>query len=194
MSPTGPRLESLILPATGYAAPSVALKVAEIADVHVQLRAAAKDLPPAAFAWQPASRTNTIGMLLTHIALAEVNLTQVVLLAEPRGHVQDVLGITVDDDGMPIEDHGGAPPAALAGKDAAFFLALLDQAEAHTFAACRTLREEDLGVEIVRPPRPDGSYRVFDRRWALHHMVEHASQHLGQVLVLVRQWRAAGDA
>src|SRR5689334_25110817 len=170
MTSAGPRIESSIVPAAGYDSPSVALKVAEIADVHAQLRAAMKDLPPAAFGWQTAPRTNTIGMLLAHIALAEVNLTQVILLAEPKGHVQDVLGITVDDDGMPIEDYGGEPPRALAGRDEGFFRALIDKAEAHTFAACRRLREAQLNDEIVRPPRPDGSYRVFDRRWTLHHL------------------------
>jgi uncharacterized damage-inducible protein DinB len=188
------RIESRILPAPGCASPTVALKVAEIADVHAQLRAAIRGLPPAAFAWQPAPRTNTIGMLVAHVALAEVNLAQVVLLAEPRGHTPDVLGLTTDDDGMPIEKYGSTPPAVLAGKDEAFFQSLIEKAEAHTFAACRTLREEQLGDEIARPPRPDGSYRVFDRRWALHHMVEHMAQHLGQLHVLKRQWKAAQPA
>jgi len=191
---TSRRIESRTVPAPGYASPSVALKVAEIADVHEQLRRTVSGLPPAAFLWQPAPRTNTIGMLVTHIALAEVNLAQVVLLAEPKGHTPDVLGLTTDDDAMPIEEYGGTPPAALAGKDEAFFRSLIDKTEAHTFAACRTLREEQLGEEIVRPPRPDGSFRVFDRRWALHHMVEHAAQHLGQIKVLKRQWKAAQPA
>jgi hypothetical protein len=188
---TSRRIESRIVPAEGYPSPSVALEVAEIADVHAQLRATIRGLPPAAFAWQAAPRTNTIGMLVAHIALAEVNLAQVVLLAEPKGHTPDVLGLTTDDDAMPIEQYGGTPPAALSGKDDAFFLALIDRTEAHTFAACRALREEQLGEPVVRPPRPDGTQRVFDRRWALHHMVEHAAQHLGQMHVLKRQWKAA---
>ena len=192
MSTTTPkRIESRIVPAAGYASPSVAFAVAAIADVHAQLGAAIRGLPPAAFAWQQAPRTNTIGMLVAHVALAEVNLAQVVLLAEPRGHTPDVLGLTTDDDGMPIEKYGGSPPAALAGRDEAYFLSLIERAEAHTFAAGRALSEEQLGEEIARPPRPDGSYRVFDRRWALHHMVEHAARHLGQIHVLKRQWKAA---
>jgi uncharacterized damage-inducible protein DinB len=194
MSTPSRRSESRILPAPGFASASVALKLAEIADVHEQLRRAVRGLPPSAFAFQQAPRTNTMGMLVAHIALAEVNLAQVVLLAEPKGHTPDVLGLSTDDDAMPIERYGGTPPAALAGKDEAFFRSLIDRAEEHTFAACRSLREEQLGEEIARPPRPDGSFRVFDRRWALHHMVEHAAQHLGQIQVLKRQWKAASPA
>jgi len=179
------------VPAEGFRSPTVALKVAEVVEVHDQFRRAIAGLPAAAFAWQPAPRTNTLGMLVAHVALAEVNLTQVVLLAEPRGHTADVLGLTTDDDGMPIEQYGGEPPRALEGRDEAFFRGLLDRAEAHTIEACRGLEESSLGEPIARPPRPDGSYRVFDRRWALHHLVEHAAQHLGQVHVLRRVWGAS---
>lgn len=192
MSTPGRRIASLLQPAAGFTASSVALKVAEILEIHGQLRQAIAGLPPAAFEWQSAPGANTIGMLLTHIALAEVNLTQVILKAEPKGHVSDVLGIDVDDDGMPMAQFGPAPPAALAGKTEAFFLGLFAAAEAHTLDACRPLDEASLGAEIVRPPRPDGSYRVFDRRWTLHHLVEHAAQHLGQIQVLKGCWQASG--
>jgi hypothetical protein len=126
-------------------------------------------------------------MLLAHLAIAEVHLGQVGLLAERDGHVRDVLGIGVDDDGMPLPEDG-APPAALAGKSATFFAELLDRALKHTRAACETFDDARLADEIRRPPRPDGSYRVFDRRWVLHHLVEHAAQHLGQVQTLKRRW------
>ena len=36
-------------------------------------------------------------MLLAHIAVAETHLTQVGLLGETSGHVQDVIGIREDD-------------------------------------------------------------------------------------------------
>jgi uncharacterized damage-inducible protein DinB len=85
----------------------------------------------------------------------------------------------------------GTPPAALAGRDAAFFLDLLARAAAHTRLAGQDVTDELLGHEIVRPPRPDGTVRVFDRRWVMFHMVEHAAQHLGQIRVLAREVKAA---
>ena len=191
MTTTAKRHETLIVPEPGFASPTAALKVAEVADVHAKLERAIRELPPEALAWQPAPGSNTIGMLVAHIALNEVHLAQVGLRRERDGHVADVIGIGADDDGLPIEDFGGRPPAALDGKPAAFFLDLLSRSLAHTRDAARPLHETTLGEEIVRPPRPDGSVRVFDQRWILHHMVEHAAQHLGQVNTLRRQWKAA---
>lgn len=193
MSATGARVESVIAPESGCRSAFVAVKLAEVADVHAQIAAAVRALAPAALEWQATPADNTIGMLLTHVALAEVHLGQVGLLGERDGHVHDVLGLTVEDDGMPLAEFDG-PPAAIAGQPAEFFLGLLDQALAHTRAAGIPIEDGRLGEEIRRPPRPDGSYRVYDRRWILHHMVEHPSQHLGQILVLKRMWQAAHPA
>ena len=194
MSTTTKRIETLIVPEPGFASATAALKLAEIADVHAKLERAVRELSPEALAWQPSPGSNTIGMLVAHIAINEVHLAQVGLLGERDGHVADVIGIGPDDDGLPIEQSGGRPPAALSGRPAAFFLDLLARALAHTRDAARPIHETTLGEEIVRPPRPDGSTRVFDRRWILHHMVEHAALHLGQVNTLRRQWRTANPS
>ena len=194
MTTTTKRIETLIVPEPGFASPTAALKLAEIADVHAKLERAIRELPPEALAWQPAPGSNTIGMLIAHIALNEVHLAQVGLRGERDGHVADVIGIGPDDDGLPIEQFGGRPPAALSGKPAVFFVDLLARALTHTRDAARLIHETTLGEEIVRPPRPDGSARVFDRRWILHHTVEHAPLHLGQVNTLRRQWRATHPA
>jgi uncharacterized damage-inducible protein DinB len=191
MTTTTKRHETLIVPEPGFASPTVALKLAEIADVHAKLERAIRELSPGTLAWQPAPGSNTIGMLVAHIAINEAHLAQVGLRGERDGHVADVLGIGPDDDGLPIEQSGGRPPQALAGKAAVFFVDLLARALTHTRDSARSLREDTLGAEVVRPPRPDGSVRVFDRRWILHHMVEHAALHLGQVNTLRRQWKAA---
>ena len=191
MTTTAKRIETLIVPEPGFTSATAALKLAEIADIHRKLERAARELSPEALAWQPTPGVNTIGMLLAHIAINEVHLGQVGLRAERDGHVADVIHIGPEDDGMPIEDFGGRPPQALDGKPAAFFLDLLARALTHTRDAARPVGETLLGEEVVRPPRPDGSVRVFDRRWVLHHMVEHAAQHLGQIHVLKRQWKAA---
>jgi len=177
------RVETLLVPAAGFRSREVAVKVAEIVAVHDLVREAARGLTVEQLGRQAAPGRNTLGMLLAHIAVAETHLGQVGLVGDPSGHVHDVLGIREDDDGLPLPADG-APPAALAGRDLAFFMDLLARAEAHTRAACEGLTDELLGHEIVRPPRPDGTQRVFDRRWILLHMVEHAATHLGQIRVL----------
>jgi len=174
------RLDVRLVPAEGFRSQEVAVKVAELAAVHDLIREAVHDLSPAQLMSQSAPGRNTIGMLIAHIAIVETHLGQVILRAEPQGHVADVLGMSSDDDAMPLPA-GGAPPARLAGKDEAFYLDLLSRAHAHTRAACAPLTDADLATGIVRPPRPDGTQRVFDRRYALFHMLEHAALHMGQI-------------
>jgi uncharacterized damage-inducible protein DinB len=133
---------------------------------------------------------NSIGMLLAHVAVAETHLLQVGLLGEPEGHVHDVLGLTMDEEGMPLPP--GAPPSpALAGRDLAYYDGLHERALAAVRAVAANLDDAALATDVVRPPREDGTQRVFDRRWVLHHMVEHTAGHLGQVQ-LIRHLLALG--
>lgn len=186
MSSAAKRIESRIVPAAGFRSAEVALKVAEITEVHEQIVRAASGLGASQLAWQQAPGRNTLGMLLAHIAVAEVHIGFVVLKAERGSDIHSVLGITMEDDGMPLPAEG-SPPSAITGQPWPFFADLLERALAHTRSACLLLDDAMLAAEIVRPPRPDGSVRVFDRRWGLHHMVEHAAQHLGQLQVLRTQ-------
>ncbi len=179
------RIESRIVPAEGFRSLEVAVKVTELGAVHELIREAVDGLTPAQLDRQPAPGRNSAGMLLAHVAMVEVHLGQVGLLGEPDGRVEQVLGVGADDDGMRLEP-GGAPTPAIAGRDLEFFLDLLARAAHHTRRACERLTDTDLATDIVRPPRPDGSQRVFDRRYVLFHMVEHASLHMGQPRTLRR--------
>ncbi len=194
------RIVASHLPLAGECASmQAAVLLAGLRDLHRQLDELAAGLSPAQLEWQPGVRPagaagtgrNTMGMLLAHIAVAETHLTQVGLKGDRDGHVQDVIGISVEDEGMPVPP-GGGPAPALAGRDAAFFRAMLDRSLAHLTAAVTPLTDADLDVVVRRPPRPDGTQRVFDRRWVLFHAVEHAAQHLGQLTSLRNQATAAG--
>lgn len=154
-----------------------------------QLVADTRDLTAADLEWQFAPGRNTIGMLVAHITFVEVHLAQVGLLGEPAGHPEDVLGFGEADEGMPLP--AGAPPAPFfAGKELAYYDDLLTRARAHTTRAARDLTDADLAAEIVRPPRPDGTRRVFDRAWVLYHMVEHEALHRGQINLIRNLMRA----
>ncbi len=56
------------------------------------------------------------------------------------------------------------------------------------------LDDAALASDVTRPPREDGTQRVFDRRWVLHHMVEHTAGHLGQVQMIRHLLRLARGA
>src|SRR6266851_7046620 len=69
--------------------------------------------------WQPRAGSNTIGMLLAHIAIVEVYW--LLIASETMSHeaVRKVLRFGVDDDGMPLPPGQGAP-AGLQGKPLTF--------------------------------------------------------------------------
>jgi uncharacterized damage-inducible protein DinB len=141
-----------------------------------------RGLTPEDLEWQCAPGMNTIGMLLAHIAYAETHLAQVGLLSEPTGHARDVIGIGVEEEGMPLAP-GAGPSSALAGRPLAYFDDLLARARAHTHAVAKTMTDEDLDADIVRP-RPSGGRRVFNKGWVLYHMLEHEAGHHSQINLL----------
>lgn len=191
-----------LAPPEGFRSAVAATLMAQIDDLNRRALEAAKGLTPDQLAWQPygpapgvahgATGTgfNTIGMLLAHIAVAQTHITQVGLVGDRDGHVHDVIGITVEDEGMPLAPD--APPSpALAGKDMAFYAELIARAGTFVRGAAATLTDDELAADVVRPPRPDGTVRVFDRRWMLHHIAEHTAGHMGQILLLRRMLERA---
>ena len=167
----------------GYRSATVARFLWQIDEQRRRLLEDTRGLTTAELEWQPAPGMNTIGMLLAHIAFAETHLAQVGLAGEVTGHAHDVIGISEEDEGLPLAP--GAPPApALAGKDLAFFDAALMKAREHTRAIARTLGDDDLLVDVVRPPRPDGTQRVFNKGWVLYHILEHEAGHHAQINLL----------
>jgi hypothetical protein len=135
---------------------------------------------------------NTIGMLLAHIAYAEVHLGQVGLRGETTGHARDVIGIGEEEEGLPLPP-GARPPAALEGRPLEFFDDLLLRARAHTRAVAAALEPADL-ERVVTRPRSDGSQRVFNVSWVLYHILEHEAGHRGQINLLRHLLRARGGA
>ncbi len=148
-----------------------------------------RGLTPADLEWQCAPGMNTIGMLLAHIAVAEVHLTQVGLLAEATGHTRDVIGIGDEEEGLPLAPEA-LPSPALGGRSLDYFDDLLKRARAHTHQVARRLADDDLDVDVVRP-RPTGGRRLFNKGWVLYHMLEHEAGHHAQINLL-RHLRSIG--
>ncbi|MEW5794797.1 MAG: DinB family protein [Candidatus Zixiibacteriota bacterium] len=140
--------------------------------------------------WQPHPGVNTIGMLLAHLAVAEVywiNVAPAQMPLTPDGDnlILETIGIRMDDDGLPLAADG-CHPATLSGKSLSDYLAMLDKTRASTHATLRTWRDADL----------DTGYRLRDMSvtpaWTLYHVLEHLAGHFGQILVLKHLMRDAG--
>jgi uncharacterized damage-inducible protein DinB len=174
---------------SGYRSSVPARYVWQLDDQTSRLFEALKGATADELSWQPAPGTNTIGMLLAHLAIAEAHMAAIGVEGRPESDVVALLGITVDDDGLPLPEDG-APPAVLNGKDLAWFRGLVDKARAETVRISKQVTDADLSRRIVRPPRPDGTQRAFNVEWMLYHLVEHFCGHSGQILMLRHLYRA----
>jgi len=137
--------------------------------------------------WQRAPGHNTVGMLLTHLAMSEVYWLRGIAAGISRRQevdavIRDVLGVGMADDGMPLAA-GGGHPAALAGRELDAYLALLDTAREATHEVLRSWQDDDLDemsdVEDVQ----------VSHGWIVYHLLEHFSGHLGQIRVILRDLR-----
>jgi len=168
----------------------VACLAAGLDDQLRRLKESIADLSVEALEWQSAPGMNAIGMLLAHLALVEVSWIEVV----PRGTesftdgeetFREVLGIGGDDDGMPATRESGFP-AALRGRAAADYVAMLDRARACVRTALLRWTDADLGTLIER------KRGAVSKRWILYHVLEHFAGHFGQVLLIRHQLCDAG--
>lgn len=188
-----PNLQTLLETPPGYASVQVARFVWQLDEQSRRLADDLEDIAVEELHWQPAPGMNTIGMLLAHIAFAEVHLAQVGLLGETTGHAHDVIGIREEDEGLPLPPDG-RPPAALEGKPYAFFTEALERARVHTRRVAATLTDADL-ERIVTRPRPDGqSLRIFNLGWVLYHMLEHEAGHHAQINLVRSLFKRRGGA
>jgi uncharacterized damage-inducible protein DinB len=179
--------KDLLIPPSGYRSSEAGLFVAQLDDQSARLVADTRGLTPEALAWQPAPGMNTIGMLLAHIAIVEVFWIQVGPLGLTSQETESVLGINIDDDGMPLPE--GAPAAAtLAGRSLAFYDDLLSRSREYTKRTLAQMADADLDRQVTRTRR-DGTNELFNVRWVLYHMVEHLAGHYGQVNLLSHQYR-----
>ena len=154
-----------------------------------RLKESVEGIDPELLEWQIAPGRNTIGMLLAHIAVAEVWWIQAGAkgirdLPEVNRIVKGVIGIRADEDGLPLPE-GGGHPDALKGFTLDQYLALIDRGRVATHAALRTWTDAEL----------DESFQLkgvtVSKGWILYHVLEHMVAHYGQILLLQRLGAAA---
>jgi uncharacterized damage-inducible protein DinB len=177
----------LLAPLPGFASPEASLYVNQLDDLTRRLREDVRDATPEQLAWQAAPGTNTIGMLLAHIAITEAYWASVA--AERAFVCERVLGIGADDDGMPMAE-AGTPPAGLTGKTIAWYFDLLMKARENTYALVTPLTTDGI-ARAMELRRRDGSIAI-NGHWILYHMVEHLGGHYGQINLLLHLHRIRG--
>lgn len=140
-------------------------------DVRETLERWAGGLPPEGFWWTPGPPLNSVGGLLRHIAGASERL-----LAYALGEETEALRRSAAEELRASEE----APEALLGEA----LRVLAAVEA------RLGRLEPAQLEAVRPV---GRAAVpAQAAFILHHLVEHAQHHAGQVIVMRKLWELQG--
>jgi uncharacterized damage-inducible protein DinB len=179
-------IRRILEPAAGTRSRLVGLFLWQLDDQSRRLTEDTRGVTPEELAWQSAPGMNTIGMLLAHIALVEVGWINRGVLGREWDE-EGVLSVRFPDGGMPMHPEA-APPAALAGRDLAWFDDLLAGARTHTRNAVASLTDEDIG-RTRKLRRSTGDELEIDVGWTLYHILEHEAGHYGQINLLRHLYR-----
>ena len=170
----------------GRHTPEVALFIAQLDDLSRMMLRDLRGITPAELQWQPKRGQNSIGMLLSHIAVVEAHWTLIAIEKWSVAEVGRRLKFGLDDDGMPLA-RNAAPPAHLRGRTLAFYAGLLRRARGVVKREFARHRPTDM-VRLVTRTRANGQKQKQDARWILYHLVEHLAGHYGQILMLRHQY------
>lgn len=177
--------QRITLPRRGRSA-EVASFLAQLDELSRTMLGDLGGIRPAELAWQPKRGQNSIGMLLAHIAIVEVYWSLVALERSTPERLLRVLGIGIDDDGMPIA-RDAAPPARLRGRTLRWYAALLRRGRAFARRTAARFSPADLESFVTRT-RKNGQRVRTNRRWIYYHLLEHLAGHYGQILLLRHQY------
>jgi uncharacterized damage-inducible protein DinB len=170
--------------------PRIASFAAQLDDQLGLLKKNTADLDVRHLEWQPHSGVNTIGILLAHLAVVDIWWMRIApnqIAPEPEGEqiARQIIGIGMDDDGLPLPPDG-LHPKSLAGKKLEDYLYMLDAARAATHAELTRWRDADLSTTYTLRDR------IITREWTAYHVLEHFCGHYGQILLLKHLMRDAG--
>lgn len=165
------------------------LFAAQLDDQSQRLKESVEGLSVEQLEWQHRPGMNTIGMLLAHIAVAEVYWMAVAPVGMKWGEesdqiMLDALRIRGDDDGLPLPDDG-VHPDPLRGKGLKDYLAMLDGARKITHNTLTAWEDTKL-EQTYRLGENDVSYG-----WTAYHILEHLSGHFGQILLIKHLMKAS---
>jgi uncharacterized damage-inducible protein DinB len=168
-------IRRFIEPTPGFAG-ELGIWVASLDDVRRRTLEAVADLTPEQLSWKPPSGGNSIGQLLRHIAIVELDW---VLTDLSRGE-------PMPKDAPPIVQLDGAM-ADPGPQPLEIFVAALAYARKETKARLGRYGRDE--IETIREYAGDGARKVFNVRWILLHLIDHEAQHTGQILSVKRMMK-----
>ena len=172
----------------------VGLFAGQLDDQLRLLEKSVEDLSVRQLEWQAHKGMNTVGMLLAHLAVVDLWWGVIApkgMQPEPEGDAVNmkIIGIRMDDDGMPLAKNG-KHPKSLAGKTAKEYLEMLAKARKAVHKELRTWNDSKLSTTYLRKR---GKKRInISYTWTLYHLLEHFAGHYGQILLLKHMMRTAG--
>jgi uncharacterized damage-inducible protein DinB len=180
------RIRRVLVPVPGTRSPLAGRFLWQLDDQSRRLTEDTRGATADELAWQPAPGVNTIGMLLAHVAAVEVRWTNLGVLERARDEGWP-LPIAARDIGVPLAA-GGAPPAALAGRELPFFDDLLARARTFTKQALAPLGDADLERRFHAAWSAELEVEG-NLGWTLYHLLEHEAGHYGQINLLRHLYR-----
>lgn len=165
----------------------VAWLLAQLDDSLGFLRARLSDVGVPELRWQLSPGSNTVGMLLAHLAVTEAYWLNVAPLERNTldggdSVIRSIVGINTNDDGMPLPPDGKHPPA-LYSKDWGDYLGMIEKARIRTHEVTACWTDDTLSTTF----KHEG--QVICNGWVLYHLFEHYCSHLGQILQIRALWR-----
>jgi uncharacterized damage-inducible protein DinB len=164
-----------IEPAPGFSG-ELGVWVASLDDVRRRTVEAVTGLTIDQLAWKPPAGGNTIGQLLRHIALVELDwvltdLSRGEALSKDAPPILRLDGAMADPGPQPLE----------------IFTAALDYARKETKTRLGRYGRDE--IEKIREYAGEGTRKVFNVRWILLHLLDHEAQHAGQILAVKRMMK-----
>ncbi|MBI5868837.1 MAG: DinB family protein [candidate division Zixibacteria bacterium] len=186
-------ISPLISPAPGFKSEVAGLYFTQLEDQTRRLLKAIADITPAELEWQPQGGMNSIGMLLAHVAGAEVAWAMRGLEGYQATNIDEFIAkleaLGFPDDGAPLPADG-KPPAYFSGKDLAYFTDSLSRAREYWRNASARLTDADVDRE-TNETIWDGTQRTYTPRWVMYHVLVHFPGHASQIYLLRHMYRDA---
>ncbi len=154
----------------------VGMVAASFDDQSQRLRETVAGLEIEHLEWQERPGRNTIGMLMAHLASAEVGMFCLVVPGVPATESKRVnhehLGVDVDGF-MPLD--GTQHPASLKGRDLTGYFDLLARARSATHEVLKTWDDAALDSTI------SVGEMTLSHRFVLYRILDHFARHFGQI-------------
>ncbi len=168
--------------------PRVASFAAQLDDQLRLLKKRTAGLEVEQLEWQIRPGTNTIGMLLAHLAIVDLWWMHFA----PRNPAPEstesgmrrIIGIGMDDDGLPVPAEG-LHAKTLAGWTLQDYFRILDAARAQTHRELSRWTDAGLADAFVL----QGEEITYE--WTAYHVLEHFAAHAGQIQLLQHLMRYA---